>query len=311
MRNVSHCLFASVFLALFGSWTGCRPADGPPTPPKGENPPVVGVCLGNVKNDPRQAQLKADIEAEALRQTHPGLRLTVLEAGDAASQKRNLEKLRNQGVDLIIVSPIDAQAMTDPVAALHDAGVPVIVLDRAVVGDRYSCHIAPDWELIGAAAGRWLAEKLGGKGNIAEIKGPVDSLPADRLHDAFRDRLRDPGYRFVFEGFVDPPRVDGAKLMADALADVERIDAVFAFDDAAARAAHETANTAGRAKDTLFVGVGGLPDEGAKYVAEGVLDASVLVPAGGAEAIDAAVKILSGKKVPKNIVPSPRIVGGG
>ena len=83
---------------------------------------------------------------------------------------------------------------------------------------------------------------------------------------------------------------------------------MFACDDAAACAAHEAAKAAGREKGVLFIGVGGLPEEGAAYVKKGILDASILFPTGGAEAVDAAVKLLHGEKVPKTIVPGPRVL---
>jgi ribose transport system substrate-binding protein len=140
------------------------------------------------------------------------------------------------------------------------------------------------------------------------VKGPVDSLPDQELHTAFRFALRDPGYRFIFDGHVDPPKVDGATLMTEALGRVEKIDAVFAYDDAAAYAAYQTAKTAGREKGVLFVGVGGVPTEGLAYVSQGILAATVLKPTGGTEAVDAAVKLLHGKKVPKTIVPATRVL---
>ena len=57
-------------------------------------------------------------------------------------------------------------------------------------------------------------------------------------------------------------KFDGGKLMDEALGQVEKIDAVFAYDDAAAYAAYQAAKAAGREKGVLFVGVGGLPDRG-------------------------------------------------
>ena len=68
-----------------------------------------------------------------------------------------------RGVDLIIISPKEAAPLTDPVAKAMKAGIPVIVLDRAVLGDRFTCFIGADNKKIGRAAGEWLAEKLGGK----------------------------------------------------------------------------------------------------------------------------------------------------
>ena len=85
---------------------------------------------------------------------------------------------------------------------------------------------------------------------------------------------------------------------------------MFAYDDAAARAAYETAKAAGREKEVLFIGVGGLPTQGAAYVAEGILAATFLRPTGGAQAVDAVVKLLEGQKVPKKIVPSTEILAG-
>ena len=83
---------------------------------------------------------------------------------------------------------------------------------------------------------------------------------------------------------------------------------MFAYDDAAAAAAYQAAKAAGREKGVLFVGVGGLPKQGAAYVSEGILAASFLYPTGGAEAIDVAVKVLHGEKVPKKIVPPTRTI---
>ncbi len=49
--------------------------------------------------------------------------------------------------------------------------MPVIVLDRAVLGDRYTSFIGADNKKIGKAAGQWLVKKLGGKGKVGNSKG--------------------------------------------------------------------------------------------------------------------------------------------
>jgi ribose transport system substrate-binding protein len=130
----------------------------------------------------------------------------------------------------------------------------------------------------------------------------VDSLQSQDIHDAFLKGLREPGYHFVFAECVDPPKVDAGKLMTEALGRIERIDVLFAYDDAAAKAAYDAAKAAGREKSMTFVGIGGVPAEGAAYVSQGILDATFLVPTGGAEAIDTAMKLLHGEVVPKRIV---------
>jgi ribose transport system substrate-binding protein len=293
------------FLAMLLSLAGCRKPAEPPAALKKTKSPDVGVSLASL-DVPWQMQMKADIEAAAAR--HPELRFLIEDAsGDPERQRAQIKKFLEKGVKAIIVSPQDAQSLTEPLAVVFAAGIPVVVLDRPLIGDKYSCFIAADPKQIGALAGRWLADKLTGKGKIVELKGPADSLRAQDLHDAFRSQLLDPGYRFVFEGFLDPPKQDAAKLMAEALNQVRQFDAVFAYDDLSARGAYDAAKAAGREIGVLWIGVGGLPAEGRAYVSEGILSASLLYPTGGAEAVEAAVKLLSGQKVPKNFVPATEV----
>ena len=305
MRNVALRRCVLLLLATLMPLGGCGKPAAPPTRVEGPKGHVIGVSLASL-DGPWRMQMKADIEAAAKQ---ANLRPIVMDAqNDALKQQAQLDELRDDHIDMVIVNPKDAQALTDPVAKLFDAGVSVIVLDRAVIGDKYTCFIAADPKQIGAAAGKWLAKRLAGKGKIVEIKGPVDSLWAQELHAAWRAALRDPGYHFVFDQYVDPPKVDAAKLMAEAMAQVEKIDAVFAYDDAAAYAAYQAAKAAGRERGVLFVGVGGLPAQGVAYVSQGALAATFLHPTGGTEAVAAAVKLLHGEKTPKKIVPPTRTI---
>jgi ribose transport system substrate-binding protein len=65
---------------------------------------------------------------------------------------------------VIIISPKEAAPLTPVVAQAYDKGIPVIVMDRRVLGDKYTCFVGADNKKIGRAAGRWIAQKLGGKG---------------------------------------------------------------------------------------------------------------------------------------------------
>jgi ribose transport system substrate-binding protein len=308
--SFGYRLFRPVCVGLFVAGlalAGCSNQPDAQSPTKTEPSAkrlVVGVSLCRTDGAWR-AQMRTDIEAAA--EEHPNLRFLILDAqNDAAKQQAQLDAFLNRPVNLVMVSPKDPQAVTEPVAKLTAAGIPVVVLDRAVIGDKYSCFVAADPKQIGTMAGKWLATRFQGKGNIAEIEGPVDSLQAQDIHEAFRKAMRDPGYHFVLDECVDPPTVDAGKLMADTLSRVEMIDAVFAYDDAAAKAAYDAAKAVGRERNMIFVGVGGVPAEGARYVSERILAATFLYPTGGTEAVDAAVKLLQGELVPKRIVPPTR-----
>jgi ribose transport system substrate-binding protein len=260
---------------------------------------AIGVSLWTTE-DPWHMQMKRDLEETAAK--HPELKLVFMDAkNDAAKQQDDVQQLVAGDIRLLIVCPKDAQALTEPIAARYEAGLPIIVLDRPLIGDKYTCYIELNNKQIGLAVAKWLADKLHGKGKIVLIKGPVDSIPCEERQAAFRSLFRDPGYRFVYESHVDPPHVTAAQVMQEALAHVDQINAVFAYTDEAAEAAHEVAKAAGRDHGILYLGVGGLPEGGKTLVAQGVLDASVLRPTGGVEAIETAVKVLGRQRVPKTI----------
>jgi ribose transport system substrate-binding protein len=270
------------------------------------NTKTVAVSLPSLE-DPWRLQMKTDLENYAGK--HPELRLVVVNAEDDAEQQYSqLRELHDGIVDVLIVSPKDPQRITDTVAEFFEAGTPVIVLDRALIGDRYTTFIAADPTQIGEEAGKWMADQLGGKGKLVELRGPADSLWAERLHNAWRSALRDPAYRIVFEGPVNRPATDPLRLIKEAFSYVQKIDAVFAYDDTVACAAYQAAGALRRQKGVIFVGVGGLPKVGVPYVSKGILTATLVNPTGGKEAIDAAAKLARGEKVLKRIVPPTRVI---
>ena len=184
-RIVGPVALVSCVLMILPPGSGCRkPAEPPPEVSTTSKIPTIGVSLAGF-DGPRRAQLKADIEAAAAKR--PNLRLAIQDAGsDAPKQQAQVEEFLAAGVKAIIVVPQDAQSLTGPLAKAFDAGTAVIVLDRALIGEKYSCLIAADWKQIGEDAGKWLAGRLQGKGKLVEIKGPADSLATEELHDAFR-----------------------------------------------------------------------------------------------------------------------------
>ena len=110
--------------------------------------------------------------------THPELHVIFKDAqNDNLRQVAHVEEFVRAGVDLIIISPKEAAPLTKPVSAAFKKGIPVIVLDRRVLGNDYTCFIGADNKRIGKAAGAWIAKLLGGKGKIVELKGLMTSTP--------------------------------------------------------------------------------------------------------------------------------------
>jgi ribose transport system substrate-binding protein len=264
---------------------------------------VIGMSQCNL-GEPWRQQMNADVRNAAA--AHPNLQVIFKDAqNDSLVQRAHVEEFVSQKVDLIVISPREAAALTRPVAQAYEAGVPVIVLDRAVLGDKFTCFIGADNRQIGRAAGEWIRKTLGGKGRIVELKGLMTSTPGQDRHTGFwegLDAAHHPGLEVVFEADMQWLEPNARREMESALARFPQIDLVYAHNDPGAHGAYLAARAAGREKEMRFVGIDALAHEGLRYVRQGVLDATFEYPTGGAEAITVALRIFAGEKVEKKIV---------
>jgi ribose transport system substrate-binding protein len=265
---------------------------------------TIGMSQCNL-GEPWRVQMNEDIRAAAAQ--HPELKVVFNDAqNDTLKQRAQVEEFVSSKVDLLIISPKEAQPLTEPVARAYEASIPVIVLDRAVLGDKFTCFIGADNKKIGKAAGQWIAKKLGGKGKIVELKGLMTSIPGQDRHAGFREGIAGTDIEVIFEADMKWLEPDARKEMESALSRFDHIDLVYAHNDPGAHGAYLAAKAAGR-DGIAFVGIDALPQEGIAYVKQGILDATFRYPTGGAEAIDTALKIFKGETVPKKIVLGTRL----
>jgi len=301
MRKQFARVFPVLAFALLAAlFAGCNKSDSKPAARKF----TIGMSQCNL-GEPWRVQMNEDIRNAAAQ--HPELKVIFKDAqNDTLKQRSHLEEFVSSKVDLIIISPKEAQPLTEPVARAMDAGIPVIVLDRALLGDKFTCFIGADNKKIGKAAGQWIVKKLGGKGKVVELMGLMTSTPGQDRHTGFRDGLAGSGIEVIFQADMKWLEPDARQEMESALARFDHIDLVYAHNDPGAHGAYLAAKAAGR-DNIIFVGIDALPQEGVAYVRQGILDATFRYPTGGAEAVDTALKILSGQTVPKQIVLGTRL----
>jgi ribose transport system substrate-binding protein len=256
--------------------------------------------------EPWRVEMNAQIKAAADK--HPNLNVIFKDAqNDTLKQRSHVEEFVNDGVDLLIISPKEAAPLTEPVAKAMAAGVPVIVLDRRLIGTNYTCFIGADNKKIGHAAGEWILKKLGGKGKVVELKGLMTSIPGQDRDSGFREAIAGSSIEVVFDADMKWLEPNARQEMESALSRFPKIDCVYAHNDPGAHGAYLAAKAVGREKEMLFVGIDALPQEGVVYVQEGILDATFQYPTGGAEAIDLALKIVQHEAVTKEITLGSRL----
>lgn len=278
---------------------------GEETQEKASHKWTIGMSQCNL-GEPWRVQMNQDIKNEADK--HPEIRVIYKDAqNDSLKQRAQIEEFISAGVDLIVVSPKEAAPLTQPVAAAYEKGIPVIVLDRRVLGDKYTCFIGADNTIIGKAAGKWIVEKLGGKGKVVELKGLMTSTPGQDRHTGFREGIEGSDIEVIFEADMKWLEPMARKEMESALARYSQIDLVYAHNDPGAHGAYLAARAVNRENEMMFVGIDALPHEGQIYVQQGIMAASFEYPTGGKEAIERALEILSGGSVPKEITLPSRV----
>src|SRR5258708_7201034 len=221
-------LASALFLAGCGKSEPGEQSKAPEAAPdkKAKSSYTIGMSQCNL-GEPWRIEMDAQLKAAAAK--HPNLRVKFKNAdNDSLKQRAHVEEFVSEGVDLLIISPKEAQPLTEPVAKAMEAHIPVIVLDRAVLGDKYTCFIGADNKKIGHAAGEWIVKKLGGKGKLVELKGLMTSTPGQDRDNGFRAAVAGTGIEIAFDAdmkWLEPNAPQGKE---SALGRCNKIDCVYA-----------------------------------------------------------------------------------
>ena len=103
--------------------------------------------------------------------------------GDAQTQQQQINAMTQAGADIILAWPISPTALNRAVRAACQKGVTFVTWD-AEVTEPCAYHVGIDQEWAGAGPAEWLAQKLGGKGNIIFMGGIPGTMVDTRRHAA-------------------------------------------------------------------------------------------------------------------------------
>ena len=272
---------------------------------------VIGMSQCNL-GEPWRVAMNDQIAMAA--EKHPEFEVIFADAAqDNSKQIADIENFVQMGVDLIITSPNEATPLTNAVSAAYDAGIPVILLDRKIDGDKYTQFIGADNVDMGRIAGEYVADTLlpdGGK--VCEIKGLEGTSGGIDRDNGFREGIKkNDKIEIVAVNNADWLREKAITVAEEMLQTNDEIDLFLALNDPMAEGAYIAAKNAGKEGDILFVGFDGLPtpDGGIRSVMDGRLSMTQVYPTGGTEAIESAYQLLvEGKELDKTLTLTSEIV---
>ena len=92
---------------------------------------------------------------------------------DVSTQASQVDSLINQGVAAIIVVPAQADSLAPQIATAKSKNIPLLAVNAALNSTDLAGNVQPDDVAAGAQEMQMMADKLGGKGNIVILQGPL------------------------------------------------------------------------------------------------------------------------------------------
>ena len=249
------------------------------------------IGVSQCSNDDWRTKMNEEIQREIM--FHPEATVEIRSAYDSnEKQIADIRYFADNGFDIIIAAPNEADAITPVIKEVYDAGIPVIVFDRNINGDSYTAYQGVDNVGIGKSAADYARHLLPDGRNVIEIHGLAGSTPAVGRHEGFAKEAELKGMNIIASAYGNWNYEDAA-IKVDSLLNIyEDVDLIYAHNDRMAIAASDVARKHG--KDIRIIGIDAAPEIGIKAVADSVIDATFLYPTEGYRLIRTALNILNG-----------------
>ncbi|HEX7006295.1 MAG TPA: ABC transporter substrate-binding protein [Alphaproteobacteria bacterium] len=218
---------------------------------------TIGASMAADDNPFYIAMLKG-IEARAKEK---GWSVKVVSAqNDVARQINGVQDLIAAGVKGILISPIDAVATGPAYEAAHKAGIPIISVARGSTSQYQTLHVAMDEVQVGRDIAEWSAKKIGGKGEVALLRGPAGAATFDNLTKGYKEVMaKYPDIKIVYERDNKLSREEGLKLAEDAIVAHPNLKLIYGANDDVALGAIQAVEAAGKAGKIIVTGMNGVP----------------------------------------------------
>ena len=243
--------------------------------------------------------------------TLPGVTVQIEDAQDDVSkQLSQVQNLIANGVDAIIVNPVDTSATTAITRAAAEAGVPLVYVNREPadvdkLGPK-AAFVASNEAELGTLETKQICKLLGGKGDILVIEGQLTNQAAVQRTKDIHEVIATPdckGMKIIAEWTANWDRTQAQNLMTNWLSKGLKFDAVVSNNDEMAIGALQAMKAAGIDTKTAIVGGVDATQDALASMKAGDLKVTVFQDAAGQGkgAVDAALALAAGKPVDKKV----------
>jgi ribose transport system substrate-binding protein len=195
-------------------------------PDKAQADWVLGVSNTLVGNGWREEMICA-IKAQAKASGVISKVIVANRNGGPAEQIADIRNLISAGANAIIINPSSPTALNSVISQAAARGVKIVSVDQRVTAPQ-AHNVTNDQVAYGRLGAEWLFKRLGGKGNVVEMRG-IAGVPADTdRHKGFQQALKKyPGIKVVKQTFTGWQFAPGGKQILDILNSGVQVDGVW------------------------------------------------------------------------------------
>lgn len=260
---------------------------------------VYKIGVSQCSQDDWRAKMNEEIYREMMY--HEDAIVEIRSADDCnEKQIADIKYFVENGFDIVIIAPNEAEALTPKVKEVYESGIPVIIFDRNIVGDTYTVRLSVDNEELGRSAAAYAYHLFRKGANVLEIYGLEGSTPADERHKGFAEVLVQNGGEILASVPGNWNEEDAVRVTDSLLSIYDNVDLIYAHNDRMAIGASTVAKKLGR-EEVKIIGIDAAPEVGIKAVAEGIIDATFLYPTDGYLLIQTALAVLKGEPYDKEV----------
>lgn len=297
-----------ISLVLISALAVCSLSCNRPVPESTDKPRIALVL--KTLNHPFFVDMRRGAQEAADRL---GVQLDVQAAEreiDVEKQMQIVENMIQTGIKVLAITPSGSREIVSALVKAKNVKVPIIVVDTrldakaaADAGVQAETFVGSDNYAGGRLAGEYAIKATGGTARVAILEGIPGHETGDSRLSGFRDAIKDTaGMTIVASQPANWERDQGFNVFQNMLQAHADIDTVFACSDLMALGAIEAIAAAGKTSQIRVIGFDAL-DDAKRAIAAGTMDASVAqFPAEmGRVAVESAVKVLNGEKLPADI----------
>lgn len=269
---------------------------------------VVGFSQSEPDTAAFRAAETASIEDEAANVGVADLIVTNAN-NELPKQISDIQDMLNQGVDYLIVAPVNSDGLDPALSAARDQGVPVLTIDRKVTNEHcmdYVAFLGSDFYEQGQRAADAMAEATGGEAEVAILMGSSGNNVTDERNQGFLDQVEAeyPGLVIGPQQTANFARDEGQAVTEQLLQSNPEINAIYAHNDEMGLGAMTAVSAAGRAPGTevTIVSIDGTRNA-VQAIVDGTYNAVIESnPRFGPLAFQTLDQFINGEAIPEDVI---------